>query len=217
MMPIPGFTETGHLWLFALLVFGIIVTPGMDMAFVLARGLAGGRRAGLTALAGIVAGGATHTLMASLGIGLLLQAAPGAFTAMLIAGSVYVAWIGWSLFRGAGALGSVAAGAPMPLTTVFSQAAATCLMNPKAYLFMIAVFPQFLRPGQGPLGAQALTLGVIIAVTQTLVYGAVAILAGTLSSRLASNAGAQRLIGRSVGLMLVGTAVWALWAGWSGL
>ncbi|MEZ0307134.1 MAG: LysE family translocator, partial [Ramlibacter sp.] len=62
-----------HLWLFFLMVFGIIVLPGMDMAFVLASSLKGGRRAGLLAVAGIVAGGVCHVAGSALGIGLLLQ------------------------------------------------------------------------------------------------------------------------------------------------
>ena len=59
------------LWLFALLVFGIIAVPGMDMAFVLSSALADGRRGGFAALAGIVTGGFAHVLMGALGVGLL--------------------------------------------------------------------------------------------------------------------------------------------------
>jgi len=50
-----------HLWLFFLMVLGIIVLPGLDMAFVLASSLTSGHRAGLVAVAGIVAGGMTKT------------------------------------------------------------------------------------------------------------------------------------------------------------
>ncbi len=216
-MYFPGFTETGHLWLYAALLFGIVLTPGMDMAFVLARALAGGQRAGLVAVSGLVAGGAAHTLMALVGVGLLLQAAPGAFALMLAAGSVYVAWIGWSLFKGVTALGSVDRGVPMTSFAIFRQAMFTCLMNPKAYLFMIAVFPQFLRPGQGSLGLQALTLGVMTAAMQGLVYGVVALGAAGLREHLAASTAAQRWVGRSVGLILIATAGWGLWNGWRGL
>ncbi|MGL4241107.1 MAG: LysE family translocator [Beijerinckiaceae bacterium] len=216
-MLLTGFAEVSHLWLFALLVFGIVVTPGMDMAFVLARALAGGSRAGFVAVAGLVIGGAVHTLMGLIGIGLVLQAAPGAFAVLLVLGSAYVAWIGWSLLRGASALGPVAEGPPMPMRSIFAQAALTCLMNPKAYLFMIAIFPQFLRPAQGSLPLQALTLGLIIAATQAAVYGAVALAAGGLAERLATSASAQRRLGRSVGVLLMATAAWALWTGLRGL
>ncbi|HET6827406.1 MAG TPA: LysE family transporter, partial [Ramlibacter sp.] len=88
-----------HLWLFALFVFGIIVVPGMDMAFVLSSALADGRRAGLAAVAGIVAGGMVHVAMGALGVGLVLQVFPAAFNAVLVAGALYVAWMGWGLWR----------------------------------------------------------------------------------------------------------------------
>src|ERR1700756_4121956 len=93
------------LWLYFLLVAGIIALPGMDMAFVLASALTGGRRAGMAAVSGLVAGGWIHVAMGALGIGLLLQAAPGLFGALLVAGAAYVAWIGWSLLRSGVALG----------------------------------------------------------------------------------------------------------------
>ena len=76
------------LWLYTLLVFGIIVVPGMDMVFVLASALSGGRRAGLSATFGIMAGGLVHTLYAALGVGMLLHFAPKLFNALLVLGAV---------------------------------------------------------------------------------------------------------------------------------
>lgn len=203
-----------HLWLFALLVFGIIVLPGMDMAFVLASSLLDGRRAGFAAVSGLVAGGAVHVAMSFVGFGLVLQAFPAAFNALLIAGSLYIGWIGWSLLRGAGALGEIAEVPSRSLPQTFGRALATCLLNPKAYVFMLAVFPQFLRPEHGDLAAQALVLALIIAVTQFLIYGAVALGAGGLRGWLRTSARGQVLFGRGVGLLLLATSAWALWQGW---
>jgi hypothetical protein len=67
------------LWMFAVLVFGIIVLPGMDIAFVLSSALVDGRRAGFAAVAGLVLGGMVHVAMGSIGVGLVLQHAPRAF------------------------------------------------------------------------------------------------------------------------------------------
>ena len=53
---------TENLWLFFVLLFGIIAVPGMDMLFVLANALTGGSNRGLAATAGIMLGGAVHTL-----------------------------------------------------------------------------------------------------------------------------------------------------------
>ncbi|HZX97657.1 MAG TPA: hypothetical protein VFE90_24280 [Myxococcales bacterium] len=44
------------LWIYFLLVAGIVSLPGLDMAFVMGSSLTGGRRAGLPAVAGVVAG-----------------------------------------------------------------------------------------------------------------------------------------------------------------
>src|SRR5690606_4834192 len=60
-----------NLWLFFTLLFGIIIVPGMDMIFVLANSLSRGRPAGMAATAGIMAGGAVHSLYGALGVGLL--------------------------------------------------------------------------------------------------------------------------------------------------
>ena len=195
------------LWLYFLLVAGIVALPGMDMAFVLASALTGGRRAGLAAVSGLVAGGWIHVAFGALGVGLLLQAAPGLFQALLVAGSAYVAWIGWTLLRGAAALGEPAASA-RPAHATFSRAVATCLLNPKAYLFTLAVFPQFLRGNQGSAAAQVLAMATITSCTQVAVYGSLALAAGRAGTWLRGNPAMQRALGRGVGALLVLAAAW---------
>lgn len=207
-------SHTSHLWLFSVMVLGIIALPGMDMAFVMASALAGGRRLGWAALAGIVVGGAVHVLMAILGVGLLLSLYPLAFNVLLLAGSLYIAYIGWSLWRGAAALGEVGAVPVLTMVQTFWRGMLSCLMNPKAYVFMVAVFPQFVRPAYGSLALQAVVMGAIIAITQTLVYGAIAYGAGSLQQWLRHNPRRQVTMGRSVGVLLMLAAVWTGWHGW---
>jgi threonine/homoserine/homoserine lactone efflux protein len=204
------------LWLFTLFAFGIIVVPGMDMAFVLSSALVDGRKGGLAAVAGIVAGGIVHVVLGTLGIGLLLQLFPAAFNAVLVAGALYVAWMGWMLWRHPATLGEVPGAPARTLQQTFARAAATCLLNPKAYIFMIAVFPQFMRPDRGPVASQALVLGTIIAVTQLVVYGAVALGAAGLRAGLARNERAQAMLARCVAVLLMATAAWTLGHSWAG-
>ena len=204
-----------HLWLFALFVFGIVVVPGMDMAYVLSSALVDGKRAGLAAVGGLVVGGMVHVVMGTLGLGLLLQLFPAVFNLVLLAGAGYVAWMGWMLWRHPATMGEVKDSASRPLASTFTRAVATCLLNPKAYVFMVAVFPLFLRPDQGSIAAQALALGVIVAITQATVYGAVALGAAGLRAGWARNAKAQERIARGVALLLIGTAVWTLWHSWA--
>ena len=155
--------QTTHLWLFFVMVFGVVLLPGLDMAFVLASALVGGRRSGLAATAGIIAGGVCHVTLGALGIMAVLKLFPAAFNLVLIAGALYIAWIGWSLLGSNAALGAIQTQAARPSqAATFRQGMLTNLLNPKAYLFMLAIFPQFLKPEYGELWVQAIVLWLII-------------------------------------------------------
>jgi threonine/homoserine/homoserine lactone efflux protein len=192
------------LWLYFVLVFGIIALPGLDMAYVLANALTGGRSAGLAAVAGIVAGGVCHIAMGALGVAAIVQLWPALFNLLLVAGAAYIGWIGWNLARAGATTLRVGLDAPArPASSVFLKGMVTCLLNPKAYVFMLAVFPQFLKPAQGAIWAQATALGLITAGTQAGVYGGVALLA----QRAGGSLGASGLATRALGLLLIGTGI----------
>jgi threonine/homoserine/homoserine lactone efflux protein len=209
-----------NLWLYGVLVFGIIVLPGMDMAFVLASTISGGRKSGFAAVIGMVTGGFVHVVMSALGIGLLLKLFPALFNVMLTAGCAYVAWIGYSIMRHAGKMssfGDVKPSEQTPLLRTYIQAIVTCLLNPKAYLFMFAVFPQFLKTDTatfGPIWSQALALFVIGAMCQTVIYGMVAIAASQVKTRLSRGSSSQMWFARGVGAVLIVTASWTLVSAW---
>lgn len=205
-----------HWWLFCLLVLGVIILPGLDMAVVLGNALAGGRTHGLTTLAGVVAGGACHVLMAAIGISVLVQWVPGAFNALLTAGAVYLAWIGWSLLRSRDGFGLQAPARRRTHAATFRQGLVTCLLNPKAYLFMLALFPRFLHPGHGTMWLQMALMWVIIAVTQTCVYGSVALAADGASRWLEDKPRANMLAMRCVGVCLIAAAVATGFESWRG-
>lgn len=208
-------THYAHLWLFFVMVFGIIALPGMDMAFVISNALRGGPRAGFYAVAGLVAGGACHVLAATLGLSVLLKLVPGLMNALLLLGSAYIAWIGWSVLRSSQGAGSqTTAARAMPAQVIFRRAALTCLMNPKAYLFMLAIFPQFMRVEYGPVWLQATLLGLIIAATQTAVYGFWALAAGGSRSWLEARPRLAIAASRIVGILLITGAAWTAWQGW---
>ena len=203
-------------WLFSLLVFGVIALPGLDMAVVLGNALAGGRTHGLATLAGVVTGGACHVLMTAIGISVLVQWVPGAFNALLIAGAVYLAWIGWSLLRSKEGFGLQASARQHTHAATFRQGLVTCLLNPKAYLFMLALFPRFLHPGHGAMWLQMVLMWAIIAVTQIGVYGSVALAADGASRWLQDKPRANMLAMRCVGACLIAAAVATGFESWRG-
>ena len=208
-------THYAQLWLFFALVFGVVILPGLDMAYIMGSALSGGRRAGFAALAGVVAGGVCHVVMTGLGVSVLLRTVPGAFNALLVAGALYIAWIGVSLIRSDAAF-SVAATGDRSLAATFRQGMLTCLLNPKAYLFMLAIFPQFLRPEYGALVVQAAVMWLIIALNQVFVYGGLALAADRARRWLSREPAAGVFVARSVGVLLIGAAMFTGIEGWRG-
>jgi threonine/homoserine/homoserine lactone efflux protein len=203
-----------HLWLYFVLLFGIIIVPGMDMMFVLANALTGGRGAGLAATGGIMLGGAVHSLYGAIGIGLLSGFLPFLFNPLLTAGALYMAWIGFTLVRSSIVVDGHGPAASRSAWRAFRQGAATCLMNPKAYLFMLAVYPQFLKPAYGPIWIQGLIMGLMTISTQFAVYGALAASAAKSRAFLVSNPQATATVGRVAGLLLIAVSLFGLWHGW---
>ncbi|ASY62063.1 hypothetical protein SJ05684_c05990 [Sinorhizobium sojae CCBAU 05684] len=208
-------TYAENLWLFFTLLFGIIIVPGMDMVFVLANAITGGRASGLAATAGIMAGGVLHTLYAALGVSVVLHLIPELFNMLLLAGAAYIAWIGFSLLRSSVTIAGIDGGMTRSRWTSFRQGALTSLMNPKAYLFMLAVYPQFLRPQFGPVWSQAAVMAMMIASTQLAVYGGLALAAGRGRDLLVGSPAVTVAAGKAAGLVLVLIAGVTIWQGWS--
>ncbi|MCF6370386.1 LysE family translocator [Rhizobium halophilum] len=202
-----------NLWLFFTLLFGIIIVPGMDMIFVLANSLSRGRASGLAATAGIMAGGAVHSLYGAVGVGLLAHLVPMLFTPLLIAGSLYMAWIGVTLMRSSIVIEGVGPAGTRSHWQAFRRGAITCLINPKAYLFMLAIYPQFLRPEFGPLAPQAVVMGAMTAATQLAVYGGLALAAAFVRQAIVGNDRVTIWIGRGAGLLLVAVSLVTFWEG----
>lgn len=203
-----------NLWLYLILLFGIIIVPGMDMLFVLANALTGGRSVGLAATGGIMLGGAVHAFNGALGIGVLAYFLPRLFNPLLAIGALYMVWIGLGLMRSSITIGEAGPSGSRSSWRAFRQGAVTCLINPKAYLFMLAVYPQFLKPAYGPIWIQGLVMGLMTVAMQFAVYGALAVTAGKSRRLLTANPGATRWIGRMAGLLLVAVALFGLWHEW---
>ena len=126
-------------------------------------------------------------------------------------------WIGASILRSAGAGGGgdeAVPTAPPASGAIFRRAALTCLLNPKAYAFMLAVFPAFIRSTDYSMPMQALRLGAVIALTQFVVYGAVAVFVAQAQRWTGASAQGQRWAARVVGVALIAGAALTLAFAW---
>lgn len=200
------------LWLYFLAVLAVILLPGMDMAFVMASSLAGGRRGAVSSVLGIASGGAIHVAVGATGMAALMVVFPQLFRGLLLVGTLYLLWIGWGILRSADtALAPDDVAAPSS-GTVYRRALTTCLLNPKAYAFMFALFPAFVRSDVRGLFAQTLALGLITVCTQIVVYGTVAALAVRTRAVIQAR---QGLIARAMGSLLIVSALLTATQAWS--
>ena len=121
-------TYAQNLWLYFVLLFGIIIVPGMDMFFVIANSLAGGWSRGLAAVLGINLGGIWHTLFGAFFVGALTALAPGLITVILLASAVYMCWVGLTLVRSSITVDEIGAAPKRSIVSAFTQGFITCII-----------------------------------------------------------------------------------------
>lgn len=162
----------------------LILLPGPAMLFLLARGIAGGRRVGVLSALGVESASAVYVAATALGLTAILAASATALAVVRYVGAAYLVWLGIRtiltrnepLVAAASTVSGVTAGA---VTSVgawrsWRQGFAVGITNPKVALFFLAFFPQFLHPEAGPLPAQVLVLGavfVLIGAVLDVAYG----------------------------------------------
>lgn len=182
--------EFSTLALFAAACLALAVTPGPDMLLVASRSAAQGRAAGFMALAGILAGLYCHALAAALGLSGLFLAVPYAYDAVRYAGAAYLAYLAWQAFRGGAASPDAPPQAADPARRktaagqAFRQGLVTNLLNPKVALFVLALFPQFVRPETGSVAGQILVLATVLNAIGFAVNGAVVLAASRVGAAL---------------------------------
>lgn len=132
-------------------------SPGPSFVMVARTAASQGRPHGLLAAAGIGTGGLIFAILALLGLHSLLNLAPALYLALKLAGGLYLAWLGWRIWRGARqALTLHAAASPHSQHRAFAAGLATQLSNPKTAIVYTSVFAAFL-PEQPELSFKILT------------------------------------------------------------
>jgi threonine/homoserine/homoserine lactone efflux protein len=147
---------------FALVALALVLTPGPNMIYCISRTLCQGRAAGMVSLAGVALGFVVHLLGASFGLSALLLAAPVAFTALKVAGALYLLWLAWQAVKPSGLSPFETRTLPHdPPRKLFLMGFMTNLLNPKVAMFYLSFFPQFLHPERGNVLLQSLSLGAV--------------------------------------------------------
>ncbi|MEK7347002.1 MAG: leucine efflux protein LeuE [Pseudomonadota bacterium] len=169
-MSLYGVTD---IWTYLIGAVGIILLPGPNSLYVLSVATARGVRAGYQGAFGVFVGDTILLCLTALGAASLLRTHPALFMVVKYAGAAYLSWVGINLIRGAivkwrsGTPVEVDADAAVSqmvanLQQPFKRALFISLLNPKAILFLLSFFVQFIDPTYDTPAVPFLILGGIV-------------------------------------------------------
>jgi len=181
----------------------IELTPGPNMAYLTALSSAHGKKAGFSMVAGIAAGLFMIGLIAAFGAATLVVESPTLYHSLRWAGVFYLVWLAWDNWRATDRLSALTVNFDM---RSFRRGFITNILNPKAMMFYVTVFPAFIDTGRPILG-QFIFMTVIYVSIATFIHGVIAIL-GDLAGFYLRNPRAMKIMRYVFSLLLLGIAVW---------
>jgi threonine/homoserine/homoserine lactone efflux protein len=189
------------------------VSPGPSFVMVARTAVAASRLEGVTAALGMGAGGAVFGTIALLGLQAVLLAVPAVYVAFKVLGGLYLAYLGWRIFKAAQqplALQDVAPGERGRTARSFWLGFATQVSNPKTAIVYASVFAAFLPPAFSAFFAATLITAVFFIEAGWYTIAALALSArGPRTVYLSYKTWVDRLAGTvmmGLGLRLVTTA-----------
>lgn len=187
-----------------LFLLPLAYSPGPGNMFFAANGARFGFRSTIPANIGYHI--ATFAVTVAIGLGAMaaLDANPRLFSALKIAGALYVLWLAWQMMRSGTLKGAQAARPASVLDGVV-----LLVLNSKAYVIIALMFTQFL----GAEGIDPLVLTVLIAAVFTLnnfiAFSLWTVVGDQIAARFRTEDSARRL-NTIFGVILAAVAVWML-------
>jgi threonine/homoserine/homoserine lactone efflux protein len=191
---------------FSLTSLLIEMTPGPNMTYLALVSASEGRRAGFATVAGVAMGLAVIGVVAAFGLAEIIQASDFLYNLLRWAGVLFLFYLAWDGWRSQGH----AAARSEAHSRYFARGLFTNLLNPKAFIFYVAVLPTFIDQRM-PLIYQAITLTAIYVGVATFVHAVIVLLAGTLEPLL-NDARRERVARRSLSTLLAAVALWFAWS-----
>ena len=191
---------------FGFLTAAILITlsPGPDNMMVLGVGIAKGRARGIAFGLGCALGCLNHTLLAVIGVSALIAASPAAFTALKIAGGLYLIWMGVGALRSRGGAQVAGAVPDESARQLFFKGLLANAINPKVVLFFLSFLPQFVVASRGDANWQIAWLGLIFTVQAAVIFGLLGYFSGSIGQWLNRTPRAGMWLDRIAGAIFVG-------------
>jgi len=185
----------------------LALAPGPDNLFVLAQSALHGRLPGLLVVFGLCTGLLVHTLAVVCGLAVLFQVSAAAFVTLKLFGAAYLIYLAWQAFRASAARLEMTGQPSQTPGRLYLRGIVMNLTNPKVSIFFLAFLPQFADPSSGSVPVQLSLLGGLFIFATVLVFGLIALLAGSLGAWLARSARAQTWLNRLAGTVFIALAL----------
>jgi threonine/homoserine/homoserine lactone efflux protein len=193
--------ETAAAFFAASLVLAL--APGPDNIFVLTQSALFGRCAGLITTLGLATGLLFHTTAVTLGVAVLFKTYPVAFTAVKIIGALYLLYLAYLSFRRGASAAAIEKSSFTGYYALYRRGLVMNVTNPKVALFFLALLPQFADASRGYMAVQFITLGFIFMFATLIIFGAVAVLGGTLAGGFNKSVRGQIALNRAAGCIFI--------------
>ena len=160
---------------FVLAVLLISASPGPAMALIFRRAALRGLSGAVPTVLGLELGLYVWALFAGVGFAALVAASEVGYLVLRVVGAAVLLVLGFRALRTAWRGGEPAAATPAPVPGrrrwwgAFGEGVVVQLANPKAAVFMIAFYPQFV-PADGPVFATTALLGLLQITIETALY-----------------------------------------------
>ena len=147
-----------------------------------------GKRYGFATIAGLMTGCLVHTSLLAFGVSVVIKNNPIIFTGIKVFGAVYLLYLAWRVFRADPTIALDTSGVEKKsLSSLFRQGFIMNVLNPKVTIFFLAFFPGFLFSNELSTVLQFYALGLLFIFVSSLVFGGIAILAGTIAVYINKN------------------------------
>lgn len=201
---------------FVLAAILLNLTPGSDSMYIITRSISQGQTAGFYSVLGIISGILIHTLLAALGLSVLLANSPTAFMIVKYIGASYLCYLGVKMLMskqqpliGASLQenGKPSSAKTLDYWQIYKQGMLTNTFNPKVALFFLAFFPQFINPNYANNMVSFIILGLTFAVTGFIWCLCLALLASKFSENLRKKPSIEAILNKISGVVFIGLGI----------
>ena len=170
---------------FILATAALAISPGPDNIFVLTLSMTNGKKYGLAVVAGLMTGCLVHTTLLAFGVSEVIKRSPTVFWVIKLFGALYLLYLAVLVFKeGSGIALSKGNKTYLRLSGLFKKGFWMNVLNPKVTIFFLAFFPGFLFSSSINTVIQFYVLGLLFIVVSSVIFGSIALLAGSISSYL---------------------------------